>query len=241
MSRYTDRELQIQRLVDGEMTRSQTRQLLQSAELEPGLYRELAIAFAEDRILASETKRFTRVASGRSDWGVEPLEDPEEIAGEASTKTSALLNRAAGQHGGPSAWRNAGLWLAAAAMLLCAAGLGFLAGRDGKPTSPSDLLAGKAGLPSATAVRESGSYTFQLVDNQGQPIPNASLPLLTEEAAAQLGYNPSRAAIPPALQSEFRRAGYELKPEIKFIEGRLNDGRRVTLPYSDLKIRSYGQ
>jgi hypothetical protein len=80
-----------------------------------------------------------------------------------------------------------------------------------------------------------------LVDNQGQPIPNAVLPLLTEEAAAQLGYDPSRATIPAALQSEFRRAGYELQPEIKFIEARMNDGRRLSLPYSDLKIRSYGQ
>jgi hypothetical protein len=102
-------------------------------------------------------------------------------------------------------------------------------------------LAGNASSGRERRSDQNGPYTFQLVDNQGQPIPNAVLPLLTEEAAAQLGYDPSRATIPAALQSEFRRAGYELQPEIKFIEARMNDGRRLSLPYSDLKIRSYGQ
>lgn len=238
MSKYTEQELQIQRLVDGELTRSQVQHLLRSAESDPALWRELAIAFAEDRILASETRRFSR---GSSEHGGVALEPAPVAATGASPKSSTLLNQAAGQHGSPSAWRSAGLWLAAAAMLLCAAGLGFLVGRDSLSTAPGDLLAGKSPSPSDATAPASGPYTFQLVDHLGQPIPNASLPLLTEEAAARLGYNPARAAIPAALQSEFRRAGYELQPEIKFIEGRMNDGRRVTLPYSDLKIRSYGQ
>jgi hypothetical protein len=228
MSKSTELELQIQRLVDGELTRPQIQQLLRAAEAEPTMWRELAVAFAEDRILASEARQYAR--------GEAVL--PEGASGQDRYDH---MNPTAEQHGSPSAWRSAGLWLAAAAMLLCAAGLGFLAGRGGTPSIPSDLLAGKASSPSAATTPASGAYTFQFIDNQGQPIPNASLPLLTEEAAAQLGYNPARAAIPPALQSEFRRAGYELQPEVKFIEGRMNDGRRVTLPYSDLKIRSYGQ
>lgn len=246
MSRYTEQELQIQRLVDGELTRPQIQQLLRLAETEPALWRELAIAFTEDRILASEAKRFTRTSVSRSSLAIDPAPANSDRAPATGLnnprESNALLDQAAGQHGSPSAWRNAGLWLAAAAMLLCAAGLGFLAGRDNRSSLPSDFLAGKASSANSGGVQPNAlPYTFQLVDSQGQPIPNASLPLMTEEVAEKLGYNPARVAIPPALQSEFRRAGYELKPEIKFIEGRMNDGRRVTLPYSDLKIRSYGQ
>ena len=228
MSKHTEQELQIQRLVDGELTRPQIQQLLRAAEAEPALWRELAVAFVEDRILANEARQYAR------DEAVLP-------AGASGLSRYDHMNPTAEQHGSSSAWRSAGLWLAAAAMLLCAAGLGFLAGQGGKPQAPSDLLAGNASSGRERRSDQNGPYTFQLVDNQGQPIPNAVLPLLTEEAAAQLGYDPSRATIPAALQSEFRRAGYELQPEIKFIEARMNDGRRLSLPYSDLKIRSYGQ
>jgi hypothetical protein len=232
MSKNPDQELQIQRLVDGQLSRPQMQQLLKAAERQPELWRELAVAFVEDRILAGEARRF---ASG--------LVQPDSL-GEA--------NAAANKLNGPSptpritpGWRSAGLWLSAAAMLLCSAGLGFLAGR-GQPPVPSpapggNLVAEQVLPPGNVRPQPTAPYTFQLVDNQGQPIPNAALPLFTEETAAQLGYNPVRAAIPPQLQSEFRRAGYELEPEIKFIQGRMNDGRRVTFPYSDLKLRSYGQ
>lgn len=236
MSKPIEHELQIQRLVDGELARPQIQQLLAAAETRPELWRELAIALVEERILFAETRRFVRCGAADS------VTLPESAPVSATT---TLLSRTAEQHGSSSAWRSAGLWLAAAAMLLCAAGLGFLAGRDfpagrnGDPAAAGSLLAGNGSLaPNSVA---EGPYTFQLVDNQGQPIPNAVLPLLTEKAAAQLGYDPTRAGVPPALQSEFNRAGYELQPELKFIEGRMRDGRRVTVPYSDLKIRSYGQ
>ncbi len=240
MSKYPDQEMQIQRLVDGQLSRPQIQQLLKAAERQPEMWRELAVAFVEDRILAGEARRF---ASGLARSGTHF--ETDSAANDLTTSPS-IPRRA---HG----WRSAGLWLSAAAMLLCSAGLGFLAGRGGPASNlgagnlsagnlaGSPLVAEQSTAQGAGRPQPTAPYTFQLVDNQGQPIPHAALPLFTEETAAQLGYNPVRAAIPPQLQSEFRRAGYELEPEIKFIEGRMNDGRRVTFPYSDLKLRSYGQ
>jgi hypothetical protein len=225
MSKNLEHDLQIQRLIDGELSRPEIQQLLRTATSQPELWRELAVAFVEDRIFASESRRFSQ-DEGRD---LEPASSP------AATPLAA--GGMPGSTAKPtSAWRNTGLWLSAAAMMLCAAGLGFLAGRDqtgGRGPAKTN--------PIANSVSGTGPYMFQLLDEQGQPIPNTAVPLLFEADAQRLGYDPSRAAIPPEVQSQFRRAGLELEPEVKYIKGRFPGGRQITVPYNDLKIRSYGQ
>jgi hypothetical protein len=233
MSRNLEHDLQIQRLVDGELSRSEIQQLLQTANSQPDVWRELAVAFVEDRIFASESRRFSQ-SEGRV---LEPAASPAAIPPAAGGMPGSANQR-------PSAWRNTGLWLAAAAMMICAAGLGFLVGRDQgsnvQATGPNLIANSPQPRPEA-AENLAAPYTFQLVDNQGRPIPDAAVPLMTEEVAKRLGYNPAQATIPAALQSQFRRAGLELEPEIKYIKNQIDDGRRFSLPYIDLKVRSYGQ
>jgi hypothetical protein len=233
MSKSLEHDLQIQRLIDGELTRPEIQQLLRTANSQPELWRELAVAFVEDRIFASESRRFSQ-DEGRV---LEPAASPAATSLAAGGMPGSTSKSA-------SALRNTGLWLSAAAMMLCAAGLGFLAGSGqggSQRSTESNLIAGSTGANANNQVSDSGPYMFQLLDDQGQPIPNTAVPLLTEADARRLGYDPSRAAIPPEVQSQFRRAGLELEPEVKYINGRFPGGPKITIPYSDLKIRSYGQ
>jgi len=233
MSKNLEHDLQIQRLIDGELSRSEIQQLLRTANSQPDLWRELAVAFVEDRIFASESRRFSQ-GEGRV---LEPAASPAAIPPAAGGMPGSIAKSA-------SSWRNAGLWLSAAAMMLCAAGLGFLAGRDqGANQTPAgaNVLAGSADGSDSNQVAATGPYMFQLLDDKGQPIPNTTVPLLFEADAQRLGYDPARAAIPAEVQSQFRRAGLELEPEVKYIKGRFPGGPQFTVPYSDLKIRSYGQ
>lgn len=231
MSKSLEHDLQIQRLIDGELTRPEIQQLLRTADSQPELWRELAVAFVEDRIFASESRRFSQ-DEGRV---LEPAASPAATSLAAGGMPGSTAKSA-------SAWRNTGLWLSAAAMMLCAAGLGFLAGSGqggSQRSGETNLLANSPG--GNQQVSSTGPYMFQLLDDQGQPIPSTAVPLLTEADARRLGYDPARAAIPPEVQSQFRRAGLELEPEVKYINGRFPGGPKITIPYNDLKIRSYGQ
>jgi hypothetical protein len=233
MSKNLEHDLQIQRLIDGELSRPEVQQLLRTANSQPEIWRELAVAFVEDRIFASESRRFSQ-DEGRD---LEPASSPAATPLAAGGMPGSMAKPT-------SAWRNTGLWLSAAAMMLCAAGLGFFAGRGqagSQVSSETNLLANSNGGNATNQVSGTGPYMFQLLDEQGQPIPNTAVPLLFEADAQRLGYDPSRAAIPPEVQSQFRRAGLELEPEVKYIKGRFPGGRQITVPYNDLKIRSYGQ
>lgn len=233
MPKNLEHDLQIQRLMDGELSRPEIQQLLRTANSQPELWRELAVAFVEDRIFASEARRFSQDEG----FDLEPASSPAAIPPAAGGMPGSTAKPT-------SAWRNTGLWLSAAAMMLCAAGLGFLAGR-GQGSSSSqpetNLVASSVGGNANNQVSASGPYMLQLLDSQGQPIPNTAVPLLPEDVARRLGYNPAQAAIPAEVQSQFRRAGLELQPEVKYINGRFPGGPKITVPYSDLKIRSYGQ
>jgi hypothetical protein len=233
MPKNLEHDLQIQRLIDGELSRPEIQQLLRTASSQPELWRELAVAFVEDRIFASESRRFSQ-DEGRD---LEPAASPAATPLAAGGMPGSLAKPT-------SAWRNTGLWLSAAAMMLCAAGLGFFAGRGqagNQGFAETNLIASSNGGNASNQVGGSGPYMFQLLDEQGQPIPNTTVPLLFEADAQRLGYDPARAAIPPEVQSRFRRAGLELEPEVKYINGRFPGGAKIKVPYSDLKIRSYGQ
>lgn len=233
MPKNLEHDLQIQRLIDGELTRPEIQHLLRTANSQPDLWRELAVAFVEDRIFASESRRFSRDEGRILEPAVSPAATPPAAGGMPGSAAQAT-----------SAWRSTGLWLAAAAIMFCAAGLGFLLGRDqgaSQGSAPTNLVASSTGGNANNQVAANGPYVFQLLDSQGQPIPNTAVPLLFEEDARRLGYNPAQAAIPPEVQSQFRRAGLEVEPEVKYINGRFPGGAQFTVPYSDLKVRSYGQ
>lgn len=215
-----ERDLSIQRLVDGQLNRDQTRQLLQTAQTQPELWREIAVAYVEDQIFASQSRQFAH-----QELGV-----PRKA-----------LPRAARRSWSPAASRW-GVHLSTAAMLLVAIGLGFLLGRNelmppaGRSASDSPNRMAQSPPSSSTS-----PYVLQLVDNQGVPIPEAAYPVFTEEEAQRLGYRRKPLEIPPSLQNQFRKAGWELEPETKIVEYELDDGRRLALPLRNIKLRSYGQ
>ena len=153
MSKNLEHDLQIQRLIDGELSRPEVQQLLRTANSQPELWRELAVAFVEDRIFASESRRFSQ-DEGRD---LEPASSPAATPLAAGGMPGSMAKPT-------SAWRNTGLWLSAAAMMLCAAGLGFFAGRGqagSQVSSETNLLANSNGGNATNQVGQAACLGLQ--------------------------------------------------------------------------------
>lgn len=220
-------QLQTQRLVDGQLNRRQVKQLLSEAQADSDRWREIALAFVENQVFEREVRQFV---------GANPV-----------GSTAAVCDEDRGEAtGGPASWSGVGRSrLAMAAMLLMAISFGFYAGRTGPSKRPDPVglvnTSTSQGLDAGSYPSVYAPYTVQLVDREGRDMPYGRVSLMTESMAREIGYDPSDYSIPRELQSEFNKVGYELERDVRFIEGRLDDGRQLIVPVKGIRVRPYGQ
>ena len=225
------RQIQLQRLVDGQLNRQHIKQMLTEAQSHNDLWRDIAVAFVEDQIFEREA-----------------CLSVSEAASKPATGTSVV---SAGSN--QSSWLTYGRlrWITAATLLL-ALSLGFIAGRfnsfdfgsgevgsgivSNQPVGADRVPGLDNGLTQINA-----PFSVQLVDNEGNAMSGQRIPLITESMAREYGYKYNPAEVPQSVQSQFNRVGYEIKPNVEYYQARTRDGLIVEMPVQNYKVQSYGQ
>lgn len=225
------RQIQLQRLVDGQLNRQHIKQMLTEAQSHNELWRDIAVAFVEDQIFERE------VCLSVSEAASKPAAGPSDI--------NAADNS--------SSWLTYGRlrWITAATLLL-ALSLGFIAGRFNSRGVGSGRVGNDIASIQPAGVERSISddngltqikapFSARLVDNQGRAMSDQGIPLITESMAREYGYKYNPAEVPQSVQSQFNRVGYEIKPNVEYYKWRTSDGRIVEVPVQNYMVQSYGQ
>jgi hypothetical protein len=225
------RQIQLQRLVDGQLSRPHIKQMLTEAQSNNELWRDIAVAFVEDQIFEREVCL--------------------SVAEPSKTSDCPIDSRASGSQSNGSMYSHL-RWMTAATLLV-ALSLGFVVGRFNstgigpggsvgrefvvnQPVNSWDVRGDDDGPTQIKA-----PFSAQVVDNEGNVMSRQRIPLIPESMAREYGVNFSPEEVPQSVQSQFNRVGYEIKPNVEYYEGRTNDGRVVVMPVQNYKVRSYGQ
>ena len=225
------RQIQLQRLVDGQLNRQHIKQMLTEAQSHNELWRDIAVAFVEDQIFEREACLSVSEAASKPAMGTSDV-------GAASNQPSLLTYDRL-------------RWITAATLLL-ALTLGFVAGRFNSIENGSGQVGNEiVSNQPVGALRVPGDdnglmqikapFSVQLVDSEGRAMSGQKIPLLTESMAREYGYKYNPEEVPQSVQSQFNRVGYEIKPNVEYYKGRTSDGRIVEMPVQNYKVQSYGQ
>lgn len=224
-----DDERQLERLVDGELTADEQRQLLLRLDDYPQLWRRLALRFLEEREL-------------RSVLGGLVVPAPPESPGLAVTRPVRATRRRA---------IAAGVLTAA-----CAFCLGFFLQTPTELPGPGGVsVSTDAGLPAAskmtepepkgdpieTAEIEGGPTEYiamKLVGNDNVALQEVSVPVISPTQAtfanSDAKYEPM---VSPEVRAAFLRQGRTVSEQVELIPIRLEDGREAVLPITNIRVR----
>jgi len=229
-------ESDLQKLVDGELELPAVKKLLRSTEVNSDQWRQIATALIEDRLWQ---RSFRELESPSKSSTIDPLKP--------GTAAETHPNRTSTKTGFPS-------WLAVAAGLFLAAGIGFFAGTGGFFEGNNQPMAGffSAGNPTdsvnelATGANDftlselTPEYELELTDAMGMgksSVPIYSARRLSQLPAAQR--NAFAAASPSEQEIErLQQAGYQLQQDVDYFSGQLKDGRTFVVPVQTINLSS---
>jgi hypothetical protein len=228
---------ELQKLVDGELDLASSRRLAKSAETDPSQWRQIATAFIEDRLWQ---KSFQRLDQDSNFSNMETLQS-ETAAKATPVRTPASVSF-------PS-------WLALAAGLLLAAGIGFYAGSSGSiDRRIDDATSGLVAVEDSPEAKNLMSkpkeltladlkpeYELELTDAMG--VGKSSVPLYSARRLNQLPQSQQSVfAGGPSNQqlNQWRQSGYQLQQNVDYLSGRLKDGRSFVVPVQTINV-SAGQ
>ncbi len=231
--------LELQRLLDGELDHEQRRLVLGQLDKQPSKWRMVALAMLEDQAFRRELGSISKTSNVLLDRS--PMLDSETNF--PSQKTSALgeINR----------WLPMSL---AAGLLIGVGAFGgnWLASRFGSsdPMKGSNLSSSVASVApvgsgqaasSASPLRPIGELKFASDVSSSANDDSIQVPMY-EAAPGQL----KQMLITQQKQiqqwnDQLRRRGYELDWQPEMLESRLPDGRSVIVPIQEVRVRSLGQ
>ncbi len=262
-------QILIRRLVDGELNRAEIRQLLNRAENDVELYRQLALLMVEDQLLRRE------IGAMLESPGLFVAEPPDTLPGDPGCSHATLTGgdghgfetNGTGHAGGvfrddthtfsrPRFWRHGATFFATAAAMLLMTWLGYRAGflqqQNRRGADPE--LAGVAAplnphLPSGQTPGPDSSrpwdqyatHHLQLVSNEGEAEGAEEVPVIPLSLAREMGLNWELQPVPVDVQRQYNRQGMALQPEVQYMRGRLNDGRQVVVPIQYIRAQAWGQ
>jgi hypothetical protein len=218
----------LDRLVDGELSQDQRRELLAALDDEPGAWRRCALAFLEAQ---SWRWQLSRLA-------VEPL------VAQTSARPAPLKSR----NDRRSLW---GLGLAIAASVVAAFGLGVKyqsAGQQLQASNPAPQSGEAESVPLAQsdwADAQSNDFldrdpldeeTIALTladDDDGEREIQLPVTQATEEDQA---WAESESALPAGLLRSLQQAGLEVNRQQRYLPIDLSDGRRLIVPIEEIEI-----
>ena len=222
----------LQRLVDGELSRDETREMLQMAEDHPDLWRDMASAFVENQLWQAN---FEALSSGN------PAQSIPRTAMIQKPNPRPSLDRFNRNH-----------WLSlAAGMLIALSGI-WIANQfqnevnpfvpDGATASVSDGenradFNLNTATPSHTVAEYQQPAHLQLMDRFGNSVLESEVPIYDFETARKNGF-PFRQSnqIPIDVVNRLQRNGYWVNQDTDYLSGKTNDGRQVVFPVQTIRL-----
>jgi hypothetical protein len=216
-------DILLDRLVDGELTGSERRQLLESFDKRPEGWRRCALAFLEAQ---SWREELGQVARGQA----------SETSVSKSPAPSVTPSR-------KSNWSSVVIWLAMAACLLLAFGLGLMqrergqqiAGGSLNPTGQVAKLTPPSNSASPNATKPGDAVTFFVKDDGGRMQP-VRVPLVDASTLdKELGVK-FQTGVPDEVRNHLKDSGYAVKSKRQYAPLWLENGRPMILPVEDTNI-----
>ena len=210
------------RLIDGECTSEEYRQMLAGLDDEPGGWRRCALAFLESQALGRD------LSAARREIDLPPV----------------TIQQADSASPYPIAW---GSWLAIAASFLLALGLGI--SLRGWPLFTSENLVEQPALPLEKGMSQPdglandnrsgnsplGNLTLVVDGANGTRDEAINLPVFdAEHAAERLSLDES--ALPPDVRKVLERTGHRIESRQALVPVVLQDGRQVVFPVEQFQI-----
>lgn len=222
----------LQRLVDGELDRPDVRKLLEMAENNPHLWREMAGAFVENLVWHQD---FEQLGHDHSTDCFRP-----EVKVAQGTRPSLTLPY----------WFSlaAGILLALTAGLLIGRNSGVLTGEGFSPVVASNIPDSPAGqiatrqLPGEATSKQTlvdfrPDYHLELQDANGNPYLDSEVPLYSAANAQKAAIRLDQLSqIPSEFVDRVNRNGYGIRQDLNYISGRFNDGRRFVIPIRTINL-----
>ncbi len=218
--------IRLQRLVDGELGLDETQRLLRAAETQPDLWREMATTFVENRTWQNSFVELN--GSVDSGCGKTDAASPVEAHPVHLAVDTGIFDR------NSLSW-----WLAVAACMILALSIGFTAGqlgRDAASMAPnvalqsSNVPAVADETPRLNQIVYRPDYQMQIEDTNGNQLTDSNIPLYDIRRAEKLGLTLKPRVIPDEVLQRIRNSGYQMKQNVQYVSGRMNDGRRFVVP-----------
>jgi hypothetical protein len=220
------------RLVDGELSESERRQLLASLDREPEGWRRCALAFLEAQSWKKEIGALRQTVPAGS-------LKVASLAGPARQKTS------------PQKVLGTILAMAASFLLVLGAGIWWQRGERNivvaTATAPINQFAGKIGDQAATKSMsrpEKASIPWKLVrlSPAGSTNPNQDieLPAVERDRIDEQWLKSMPSAVPKNVVQALRRSGYQVQTNEELMPMVLKDGRRLVVPIDQVDVKYVG-
>ncbi len=215
-------DILLDRLVDGELSKDERHQLLESFGKRPENWRRCALAFLEAQAWREEMKQV-----GRERTAIQHAESPAPAV--ISKEKSRLSSMA--------------MWLAMAASLLVAFGLGWLQHENrtqvaGGPTSSGSQVASVPPPSQATTpggAKSNDAVTLFVKDDNGRMQP-VRVPLVDASALdKELGVT-FQTGVPDDFRNQLKNNGYTVQSKRQYAPLWLENGRPMILPVEDTNI-----
>jgi hypothetical protein len=215
-------DIRFDRLVDGELSGAERRRFLESLDAQPEGWRRCALAFLEAQ-------------SWREELG--------QVAQSPPGAKTSILSATSDQPNRKTQWTTSLQWLAIAASLLLAFGLGWIQHEHPVPvagpvSAPGGQIA-RTSQPPATAVpngrKASDALTFYVRDDTGR-MQRVRVPLVDASTLdKQLGVQ-FQSGLPDALRDQFKNRGYNVQSKRRYAPLWLENGNPMIVPVEDTKI-----
>ena len=244
--------IKLQRLIDGELDTRQVQEILAAAKSTPNHWEEIATSFVEDQIWKRSFQSNAESVEHERDSIVETQKaTPQPVPPPKPTDSQNTFNFS---------------WLAIAAAVLMASGVGYMAGQIPKPGTPNldrvavipeqelnlEDSAPKHNLASASDDDQAGftkaDYHFHLPEDSKNPWnevagSSQSVPLYRVKNMEQYQrfnqqQQESENSLPPELFKQLSNSGYQMEKNVEFISGRLGDGRSFVVPVQTIRFDS---